>query len=211
MIKNRSFMIGLGCGLAGGALLLQLMISAGMATPTKAQIIREATKLNLKVSGAEDKLLTAEEWQKLAQQNSSSQEQNAAGAANGDAAASGSPGANKQPASPPGKAVSPTGPSSPSQPSAAEIQEQSATAVPPTAPAADSPASSSIVVRIPSGVTLTEVADLLAEAGVIQDKNLFLIEGTGRKVQTRIQYGLYRFTAGQSNESIIDELITVKE
>ncbi|NGM81123.1 hypothetical protein G5B47_01715 [Paenibacillus sp. 7124] len=205
MIKNRSFMLGLGFGLAGGALLLQLMISAGMATPTKAQIVREASKLNLKVTGADDKLLTAEEWKKLS-------EQNEAGTAEGGAPASGSQTPTNS-ASPPAKAASPSAPSTPLQPGATGVQKpsDSAEAVPPSSPAADKPVSSGIVLRIPNGVTLTEVADLLAGAGVIKDKDLFIIEAKSRRVQTKIQSGLYRFIPGQSNDAIIGQLIMVRE
>ncbi|AHV97839.1 hypothetical protein [Paenibacillus sabinae] len=206
MIKNRSFMIGLGFGLAGGALLLQLMISAGMATPTKAQIVREASKLNLKVTGADDKLLTEKEWKKLS-------EQNEAGTSEGGASASSSQTPTNPSASPPAKAASPSAPSTPLQPGATGVQKpsDSAAAVPPSSPSAAKPVSSGIVLRIPSGITLTEVADLLAGSGVIKDMDLFIIEAKSRRVQTKIQSGLYRFTPGQSNDAIIGQLITVRD
>lgn len=49
MIKNRSFLFGLGTGLITGALLLQLMISGGAAPLTKEQVLQGAEKLNMKV------------------------------------------------------------------------------------------------------------------------------------------------------------------
>jgi cell division protein YceG involved in septum cleavage len=58
---------------------------------------------------------------------------------------------------------------------------------------------------------LTETAELLAEAGVIQDKAKFLQTADSRKVNKIIQYGSYTFAKGESINSIIDKLITVKE
>lgn len=65
--------------------------------------------------------------------------------------------------------------------------------------------------KIPTGITLAQTADLLAEAGVIKDKNKFLQTADSRKVNTIIQYGSYSFTKGESINSIIDKLITVKK
>ncbi|QWU14149.1 YceG-like family protein [Paenibacillus sophorae] len=207
MIRNRSFMIGLGCGLAAGALLLQLMISAGMATPTKTQIAKEASKLNMKVADAGSNLLTAEEWRSLAQQEEASKGQDAAGKVNSGSTsqppASPSPVAQSQPASPPNKAAAPTAPASPTKPSAV--------ASPSPDTYAEKPVVSSIVLRIPRGANLTEVSDLLAGAGVIHDKDAFLDAARSRKANTRIQYGMYSFEAGQSVESIIDELVMAKK
>lgn len=50
MIKNRSFMFGLGTGLIAGALLLQVMITGGAAPLSKEKLIKEAAKLNLTVT-----------------------------------------------------------------------------------------------------------------------------------------------------------------
>ncbi|AKG35197.1 endolytic transglycosylase MltG [Paenibacillus durus] len=207
MIRNRSFIIGLGCGLVAGALLLQLMISAGMATPTKAQIAKEASKLNMKVTDAGSNLLTAEEWRALAQQEEASKGQGAAGKVNtggtSQPAAPKSPAAKSEPVSPPSKAASPTAPASPAKPSASVSPSSDTHTVKPVV--------SSIALRIPRGANLTKVSDLLAGAGVIQDKEAFMNAARSRKANTRIQYGQYSFEAGQSVESIIDELVRVKK
>ncbi len=74
MIKNRSFMIGLGSGLLVSALLLQLM-NAGtganvvpqaseVVKPTKEQLQEQAEALGLKLVEADDKRMTEEEWKR---------------------------------------------------------------------------------------------------------------------------------------------------
>ncbi|WP_052098542.1 endolytic transglycosylase MltG [Paenibacillus stellifer] len=234
MIKNRSFWIGLGSGLVFGGLLLQLMISAGMSTPTKSQLIQEAARLNLKVSDASLKLMTEEEWKAQNGENGSpppqletTQEAAAAGTGGGPTATPApTPSMTASPSaigtksslsgtapSAPSKASSPTAPSKPSSP--AQKPDSSATApakaAAPSTPAAAKPAPATIILRIPSGVTLSQVADLLAGAGVIKDKDAFLVAATNRQIQRRIQYGLYSFKSGQSLDSIIEQLITIKE
>lgn len=216
MIKNRSFMIGLGFGLMIGALLLQLMTSAGLGTPTKAQIIQEAARLNLKVTEASDQLMTEEEWKALAQQDQDGDGQPDGASVSSEA--SGSPAATPVPASSPsvpGKAVQPSAPVKPNSadaaiPPSAPAQNPPASAAAPSAPSAVKPGATTVALRIPGGVTLTEVADILAGAGIISNKDEFLLAAMNRKVQTKIQYGLYGFQPGQSIESIINQLITVK-
>ncbi|MDU4698679.1 MAG: hypothetical protein E6Y08_22940, partial [Paenibacillus sp.] len=65
MMKNRQFMLGLGCGLIAGALLLQLMLigqGGNKELYTKEQIERAAVLAGLKVVEADQELLTEEEW-----------------------------------------------------------------------------------------------------------------------------------------------------
>ncbi|MED4957119.1 hypothetical protein P9747_20680, partial [Paenibacillus macerans] len=68
MIKNRHFMLGLGCGLIAGALLLQLMIlgQGGGKLYTAEQVKQAAEQLGLKVVAADEELLTEEQWQEKA-------------------------------------------------------------------------------------------------------------------------------------------------
>ncbi|MBY9081914.1 endolytic transglycosylase MltG [Paenibacillus sp. HN-1] len=230
MIKNRSFWIGLGTGLVFGALLLQLMISAGMSTPSKSQIIQEAARQNLKVSDASEKLMTEEEWKTQSDVDGSPRPENTQEAAEAGTApqptATPAPSSTTAPSaqgtksslqgaapSAPVQASSPSAPSKPSTPAKKPASSAAAPtkAVAPSAPAASNPASANIILRIPSGVTLSQVADLLAGAGVIKDKDAFLIAAGNRQIQRRIQYGLYNFKPGQSLDSIIEQLITIKE
>ena len=206
MIKNRFFMLGLGAGLIAGALLLQLMI-AGRAVPlTKEQLIKEAVKLNLTVVD------------KAGADASAAPEDGAQGeapaAAAGASAAAGQT-ASPSPAATPKAAVAPSAAATPGKPSAPTKPESSAANTGAAAPAApESPAvalNGAISVRIPTGITLTETAELLAEAGIIQDKAKFLQTADSRKANKIIQYGSYTFAKGESINSIIDKLITVKE
>ncbi|MNP20314.1 hypothetical protein D3C76_1128810 [compost metagenome] len=72
MMRNRSFLSGLGIGLIMGAVLLQLMNvgtqqaaqmnNLSEVTLTKEQIEEKAKSLDLKVVESSEELLTAEEW-----------------------------------------------------------------------------------------------------------------------------------------------------
>ncbi|MGV2788477.1 hypothetical protein GNF98_22960, partial [Clostridium perfringens] len=69
MIKNRTFMMGLGSGLVIGAVLLQLMwIGQGTAASetqelTKEQLMAAAEALDMQVVEGSDELMTAEQWE----------------------------------------------------------------------------------------------------------------------------------------------------
>lgn len=201
MIKNRSFIFGLGTGLIAGALLLQVMISGGAAPLSKDELIKEAAKLNLTVTGpAVNNVPEA------------SPPADSGDAPEGEAAASPSathmtsPAPSSEAAASPSAAAVPSEPSSPSQPAGGEEQTKA-----PSAPAIPQPAGDGLIsVFIPTGSTLTETAELLAKAGVIADKDKFMELAASRKVNTRIQYGRYSFADGESNNQIIDKLITVK-
>lgn len=211
MIKNRFFMLGLGVGLIVGALLLQLMI-AGKADPlTKEQLIKEAERLNMTVV---DHAQAADEG--AASGEEEAQEGTPAGTpdssqAPAELAATASP----VPAATPKAAVEPSAAATPGKPSAPLQPESSAADTGIIAPASpEAPAvavSGDISVRIPTGITLAQTADVLADAGVIQDKAEFLKTANSRKVNKIIQYGSYSFAKGESMDSIIDKLITVKK
>lgn len=71
MIKNRSFMLGMGTGLITGALLLQLaMIGQGQSQQssidpknmTREQLEKAAAELNLQINDSSDPKMTEEEW-----------------------------------------------------------------------------------------------------------------------------------------------------
>ncbi|WP_379126587.1 hypothetical protein [Paenibacillus sp. sgz500958] len=210
MIKNRSFMLGLGVGLLAGALLLQLMISARVEEPTKERVAADAARLNLKVVGAEDDLLTREQWESL--KTTETDDPSASQAPSGtDTAASPTPAATSKNAQQPDQAVSPSEPAAPSS-DAVEEPEQEAVSTPKPADAPTGTAlEDSISLSIPSGNTLSDVAELLTQAGVIEDTSAFLREADSRGVNTKIQYGKYVFAKDESFESIIKKLITLKK
>ncbi|KWX84297.1 hypothetical protein AMQ83_29395 [Paenibacillus riograndensis] len=209
MIKNRSFMLGLGAGLISGALLLQLMLAGGAAPMTKEQLLKEAAKLNLTVT---DKAADAPAAEGEGDQQSKDPAATApAGSAKPSASPQASPAASPKAASQPTAAVTPAEPSAPAAPKTTAAVKPQATKLPVQAPSTPDPAAAGgISVKIPTGATLSGTADLLAEAGVIKDKAEFLKSAISRKINTKIQYGGYNFTKGESIDSIIDKLITVK-
>ncbi|UQZ32088.1 hypothetical protein C2I18_00100 [Paenibacillus sp. PK3_47] len=215
MIKNRFFMFGLGTGLIAGALLLQLMISGGAAPMTKEQLVREAAKLNLTVtdpaaSGAAEPTADPE----AAVQGTGPEGQNGDAVSTPAASTAPAPSASPSPsaAASPQAAVQPSTAAAPAEPSApAEPVSTAGQANPPAAPATPKPAGNNVIsVNIPAGSTLTQTAELLAKAGVIKDKAGFLQTAINRKVNTKIQNGYHTFIQGESNNSIIDKLITVR-
>ncbi|WNS44817.1 hypothetical protein [Paenibacillus sp. MMS20-IR301] len=210
MIRNRYFMLGLGAGLIAGALLLQLMFSARVAPLTKEELIREAARLNLTVTDPAD--TAAGEATPAPEGGTTDEPAQAAGqtpAPEATAAPSPAPAVPPEAAAEPSAAVTPLKPSAPSQPQNEAADTGTAAPANPEAPAVS--VNDAISVRIPTGITLSQTADLLAEAGVIQDKTKFLQAAVSRKANKIIQYGSYSFAKGESIDSIIDKLITVKK
>jgi hypothetical protein len=209
MIRNRFFMFGLGVGLIAGALLLQLMI-AGKAVPlTREQLVQEAARLNLTVvdnaQSADEGTLNPQEGTPEASPPGTPE----SSPAPATAAASPAPAATPKAAVEPGAAATPAKPSAPAQPESGAADTGAVAPASPEAPAVA--VNEDISVRIPTGSTLAQTADLLAGAGVIQDKAKFLKTADSRKVNKIIQSGSYSFTKGESINSIIDKLITVKK
>ncbi|WP_151735102.1 hypothetical protein [Paenibacillus tengchongensis] len=208
MMKNRSFLFGLGAGLIIGALLLQLMIAGGAAPMTKEQLVREAAKLNLVV---EDPATPGPSPSPGADEGNQPEQEGKEG---DQAEASAAPASPVSEPSAPEKAASASPPAEPSAPAVSPSRQPVSTAAAASAPASPStpePAAAAVNVRIPTGATLSETADLLASAGVITDKAAFLDAALARKINRIIQYGSYSFTRGESNDSIIDKLITVRK
>ncbi|GIO61123.1 MULTISPECIES: endolytic transglycosylase MltG [Paenibacillus] len=207
MIRNRTFMMGLGLGLLLGALLLQLMIlgqgagrpageAPSAASLTKEELEQQAETMDLKVVGKEDKLMTEEEWkQQMVEQSS---------VPKGDAAkAPKATDAGKQPAQP----------DKPQQPAASK-QPQSVTPGSGEASAAKQPqtpsvpAAKAVEVKIASGNNLEDVAGKLEKAGVIADADQFVQKGRSLKISTKIQTGQYTFSPGEEFSSIIAKITT---
>lgn len=214
MMKNRSFLFGLGTGLIVGALLLQLMISGGAAPLTKEQIMRGAEKLNLTVvdgsaepssdEAASDNADPGAETDDLSDESQETVSPSA------PVLVSPSPVVTPTISENPGKVISPQAPSAPVD-GQVEIPEVSATsqgAVAPVTPKVTPHAG--VSVQIPAGSTLTETANILSKAGVIKDKEVFLKAANKRKINTKIQSGSYSFIKEENIDSIIEKLITLK-
>lgn len=192
MIKNRTFMMGVGTGLMVGAVLLQLMwVGQGSTaqTLTKEELTAAAEALDMQVVESSDELMTAEQWE----------EKKLAGDKGDESTETGTslkPGSEK-----------PAAPQQPKQPDPVLDKQGSPQVAKPAAPKTPSKAKASIQVRIPEGNNLSDVANSLITAGVIEDKQAFIRKATEKKINRTIQSGTYSFTAGESFDSIITKII----
>lgn len=212
MMKNRSFLFGLGTGLIAGALLLQLMISGGAAPLTKEQVLQGAEKLNLKVideatesPSDESALEDAVQGEKTEGVNEGSQEN--VTPSEPAIAASPAPVVTPTVSNNPNKVIPPQEPSTPKE---GTVEKPGVT----TAPSAVTPdepkvtANTGVFVRIPSGSTLTKTAEILEKAEVIKDKADFLKAANQRGINKKIQSGSYNFNKDESLDSILEKLIS---
>ncbi|MBT2761056.1 endolytic transglycosylase MltG [Paenibacillus sp. ISL-20] len=192
MIKNRTFMMGLGSGLVIGAVLLQLMwIGQGTAASetqelTKEQLMAAAEALDMQVVEGSDELMTAEQWE----------EKRLGESEEGDDPAQ-KTGTDK-----------PEAPQQPEKPEAGVDKKQESTpkVTDPAKPKTPAKAEAPIKVNIPAGNNLSNVANSLLRAGVIDNKQAFINKATEKKINTMIQSGTYSFTAGESYNSIITKI-----
>lgn len=191
MIRNRSFMIGLGVGLIVGALLLQLMLlgqGSFNKLQTREEVERAAALLDLKVVGEHEELMTQEEWKAQEQPDSAVEPE-------GDVPTSSSP-------------DSPESPDSPSSPSLENGNDEASSGDGEFDFLEDLSAqgSSYIEYRITAGTSLSGVADGLLRAGVISDKDGFLEQAKAKKINYTVRAGTYQFIAGEDYASIIKKL-----
>lgn len=201
MIKNRSFMTGLGSGLVAGALLLQLMnVGAGQqtiadtpaaASLTKEQLAEQAEAMDLKLVDAEEKRMTEEEWkQQMIDQSSKPQGSEVKAPESGK------------------KTEKPATPSEPAAPDSKAGGQAPKTANPAAGKSPSTPKAPSVKVKITSGSNLTDVASKLKQAGVISDTASFVAKGRSQKMSTKILSGTYEFAPGEDFSSIIAKITT---
>lgn len=199
MMRNRSFMFGLGLGLIIGAVLLQLMIigerqTSNMGNPTdvnltKEQIQEKAEELDLKVVDPAEELLTQEEWtQKKIEESSKMQ-----------GATTEIPEVNEP-------AVVPDEPSTPNKPLEENTTIDVVSPKTPNVDQTETQTPKKIDYKINKGSNLTDVAAGLEKIGVISNSNQFIKEATKQKVNTKILDGNYTFVQGESFESIISKI-----
>ncbi|MFB5266599.1 peptidase [Paenibacillus enshidis] len=198
MIKNRTFMLGMGTGLILGALLLQLAMigqgkSNGSAAPrelTREQVEAEAQRLGLQVNDSDESLMTEEEWrQKVIDEGSQTPE---APTAPKSTAAVSEPKAPQRPQT--------------DNPETAAPQTGTGMAQAPEQPAA--PQAPPIRYRITPGSSLLNVAEGLQKAGVIEDADAFQKAANEHKINTKIRSGTYSFREGETFSSIITKITT---
>lgn len=194
MIKNRTFMMGVGTGLVVGAVLLQLMWigqgSTALVTQslTKEELAAAAEALDLQVVERTDELMTEEQWEEKKLTGNE-----------------GSESADIDPAPQP-DSKKPEVPQQPKQPDTDSDKQESPQVNQPAEPKTPAKAKTSIEVRIPAGNNLSDVATSLLSAGVIEDKQAFINKATEKKINRTIQSGTYSFTAGESYNSIITKI-----
>ncbi|MGG3507381.1 endolytic transglycosylase MltG [Paenibacillus lautus] len=196
MIKNRTFMMGLGSGLVIGAVLLQLMwIGQGTAASetqelTKEQLMAAAEALDMQVVEGSDELMTAEQWEEKRLGESAGESEEGADPAR--KTGTDKPGAPQQPEKP--------------EAGVDKKQESTLKVTDPAKPKTPAKAEAPIKVNIPAGNNLSDVANSLLRAGVIDNKQAFINKATEKKINTMIQSGTYSFTAGESYNSIITKI-----
>ncbi|PJN56041.1 hypothetical protein PAEVO_27640 [Paenibacillus sp. GM2FR] len=196
MIKNRTFMMGLGSGLVIGAVLLQLMwIGQGTTAATTEEITKEqlmaaAEAMDMQVFEGSEELLTAEQWEEKRL----------------------SDGAGESEGADPALKTGTEKPEAPQQPEKPETgvdkKQESPRVTNPAEPKTPAKAEAHIKVNIQSGNNLSDVANSLLNAGVIDNKQAFITKATENKINTKILSGTYSFTAGESYTSIITKITT---
>ncbi|MGM1045258.1 MAG: hypothetical protein ACQEXX_03855 [Bacillota bacterium] len=196
MIKNRVFMLGLGIGLVVGAVLLQLMLMGERAMSssqpqdkqwTQEQIEEAAKAMDMKVVNSSEELMTEEQWKEKMK--------NESGKMTGTAV------------KPPSKATETKqadSPQTPEKPGDVKKDPAAPAVKDPTSP--KEPDSTKIRYVISGGSNLSDVANGLQKAGVIEDKQAFIDEATAQKINKFIQRGTYTFTAGEELDSIIQKI-----
>ena len=184
MIKNRSFLIGLGIGITACALILQLaLIGQGAAEGNEKNVLsrsdleEQAKTLNLKVYDVEEEVMTEEEWTELKAEGVLSETESG---------------------------VSTDSPEKPKEPQNEKPDEPKQ----PTSEKTTQPAESTDIVKykVIQGATLNDVANHLSSLHVIQDLDAFLKEANRQKINRKIQTGTYEFEQNESTSSIIKKI-----
>lgn len=203
MMKNRSFMSGLGMGLIIGAVLLQLMIigegqlssseEETTSNLSREQIEEQAKALDLKVTESSQQLLTVDEWKQQMLEKSAQPQGETTKA--------------------PVKATQATEPDQPSTTDKPVEKTDSTTSkvqntVPVKTPVAHSKndVTKLINYKIMSGSSLTDVAKDLTKIGVITNSDQFIKEAVSKNINRKIRAGSYIFIKGESNESVISKI-----
>lgn len=184
MVKNRTFMLGVGTGLIAGALLLQLAL-IGQGESNASRELTRGDGLGLQAGDSTERLMTEEQWRQKA-------------------LGKGSPSPGKG-AAPKSAAVvaSPKSPQPPQMGSAGTVTSPAGNK---TAQANKQPAAPLIQYDIAPGSNLSDVAAGLEKAGVIKDANAFQRAANEQKVNTKIRSGTYSFRAGETLSSIIAKI-----
>lgn len=189
MFEKRPFLLGLGIGLMAGAILLQLMLIGREQSERLSDIDRlvgeeplyTQAELDARIAEAEQRV--RRELGETARTEGSFPEQSADDAEDADGGA----------ADPAAGADSEDG----GTPGAGDGMQQGGTSAEPEGKPGDA---QPIHVRIKPGMTLTETADLLESAGVIDDAEA--LRELMARMSTRIRAGYYEFQGGETLEDV---------
>ncbi|WP_433943306.1 hypothetical protein [Paenibacillus sp. SN-8-1] len=204
-MKNRTFMIGLGVGLILGALLLQIMLigqgNESSQLLTKQQVQQAAERLGMKVYEGTEQVLTAQEWEAKAKEESQKKDQ----AKTETPAEPKAPSSTKTPAAPESTS-SPKSPAAPDRTNSASKPSAPQVSTPETSKTSEPKKPEQISFKISSGENLTKVAEGLKSAGIISDKSAFIQTAIDSKANYSLQTGTYTFKPGESLSSIISKI-----
>ncbi|MNJ39527.1 YceG-like family protein [compost metagenome] len=216
MFRNRHFMLGIGIGLIAGALLLQIiMIGQGQQNKlvTEEQVKQAAEKLNLRVVGEDELLLTEEEWEsRMAEDKLDPADTAEEPSEPEQPEAPNTPATPQDPQSDSGQAPGANGeskpqtdkPAAPEKPEAGVPKEADAAVI----NAVKEPEPVTVKYKISYGDSLTEVANGLQKAGVISSSDTFIKEASKRGINKKIRTGTYTFQVGEKHSSIITKITT---
>ncbi len=65
-----------------------------------------------------------------------------------------------------------------------------------------------VQVEVPEGSSVTSVADILYEAGLVENRNDFISVVSSQNAEGSLQSGVYTFTGGMSNEELVQQLVS---
>ncbi|MFK7695807.1 hypothetical protein [Paenibacillus sp. HJGM_3] len=199
MLKNKTYLVGLGSGLILGAVLLQLMWkvdqlenkSVNLGSLTAEQVRSEAERLNLKVYTQQQ----VEELKAKAAEDEKARLAKTAGTPTGTAAgATGAAGAAATPSAP----ATPAPANTPTPPAA-----NTAAATP-----APSPTPTIRSVFIPDKTDATSVANLLVQSQILTEPTKFIALLEEQKLSGRIRFGYHEF-ANNADVADVVRIITL--
>ncbi|WP_458119148.1 hypothetical protein [Paenibacillus sp. Z6-24] len=204
MIKNRSFIIGIGIGIIVGAILLQLvnigkgqtMMNGTQLTPEQLQEAAQAQ--NMQVFSSDQKVYTAEQWKQQQAEEAAKKEAatKKVEAQNGSKETSAKePKAPASPQQPKASTNETTG--QPKQPASSK-NTQTQQSKPPA-----SPKSPSVSFTINPGENLDDVAFSLKKEGLISNQSEFISKASKRKANTKLQIGTFKIETKQDYDDII--------
>lgn len=202
MLKNKTYLVGLGSGLILGAVLLQLMWkvdqlenkSVNLGSLTAEQVRSEAERLNMKAYTPQQ----VEELKAKAAEEEKARSAKATGSAIGTASGTGTA---------TGAAVAAVTPAAPATPAPANTPTPPAANTAAATPA-PSPTPTIRSVYIPDKTDATSAANLLVQAHILAEPTKFIALLEEQKLSGRIRFGYHEF-ANNADVADVVRIITL--